>query len=383
MKDRVTRLLGSRPTLVRPALVTSYERDHALFGSWTKRLWGIAFLLFLLWLPLQLDDEFNGLLTVAFLSAIGAIGLNIVSGWAGQISLGHAFFLGVGAYTGAALAGDPDGRLIGLGLDMAIWLPAAGIVAGLIGLAIAPIAMRLRGLYLAVVTLGLVFIGGHIFDSWIDLTGGAGIGREAASLVLFGIDLEETTELGPWTLDREVKFYFVSLALLLVLALLAKNLTRSAVGRAFAAVRDRDLAAEVMGVDLLKYKLIAFGVSSFYGGVAGAMLASSTGYIGPESYDLLLSIEFLAMILIGGVGTMMGVLMGAAFVTLLPRLVEEFPKFLPFIEEGATGGFLTTFQLQTILYGVFIVGFLILEPRGLYGVWIRLKTYFRSWPFSY
>lgn len=367
----------------RPALVTSYEKDHAILPGNTRKAWMLVLLVFLVILPLQLDAEWNSLLATAFLSAIGAIGLNIVSGWAGQVSLGHAFFLGVGAYTGAVLAGDPDGKLAGFGLDMAIWLPAAGIIAGLIGLLVAPVATRVRGLYLGIVTLGLVFIGGHIFDEADHLTGGAGIGRDAAPLILFGIDMEETSSFGGIALDRPMKLYFVSLVLLIIMAVLAKNLTRSAVGRAFAAVRDRDLAAEVMGVSLTKYKLIAFTVSSFYGGVAGAMLATVTGYIEPAQYELLLSIQFLAMVLIGGVGTMMGVLMGAAFVTLLPRMVEEVPKFLPFIEEGSTGGFLTTFQLQTILYGVLIVVFLIFEPRGMYGVWIRVRTYFRSWPFSY
>lgn len=367
----------------RPALITSYEAAQAPLGTNTKRAWFAALIAFLLILPLQLDQELNSLMATAFLSAIGAIGLNLVTGWAGQISLGHAFFLGVGAYTGAVVAGDPDGELMGLGLDMAIWLPAAGLVAALVGLAVAPLATRLRGLYLAIVTLGLVFLGAHIFREWTDVTGGAGVGRQAPPLTLFGVDLERTSSIGGVSLDREMKLYFLSFALLVVFAVLAKNLTRSAVGRAFAAVRDRDLAAETMGVDLTKYKLIAFTVSSFYAGIAGAMLSTVTGYIEPDTYGLFYSIQFLAMVLIGGAGTLAGVLMGAAFVSLLPRIVEEVPHVLPFITADSSGGFLTTFQLQTMIYGGLIVLFLIVEPRGAFGLWLRIRNYFRSWPFSY
>jgi branched-chain amino acid transport system permease protein len=367
----------------RPALYTSYEADQAPLNTATQRAWFAALVVGLLVLPFQLDNELNALMATAFFSAIGAIGLNIVTGWAGQVSLGHAFFLGVGAYTGAALAGDPDGRLLGLGLDMAVWLPAAGVVAGLVGLVVAPVATRLRGLYLAIVTLGLVFLGEHIFLEAKHITGGAGVGRAAPDLVLFGVDLGETSSIGGVALDRTMKLYFIGFVLLAVLATLAKNLTRSAVGRAFGAVRDRDVAAEMMGVSLTKYKLIAFTVSSFYAGIAGAMLSTVTGFIEPGTYSLFLSIQFLAMILIGGVGTLAGALMGAAFVTLLPRLVQEVPGFLPFITAESTGGFLTTFQLQTIIYGALIVAFLIAEPRGLFGLWVRTRNYFRAWPFSY
>lgn len=366
----------------RPQLQSTYAADQAPLNTTTKRAWFAAMLLGLAVLPFYLDEELNALMATAFFSAIGAIGLNIVTGWAGQISLGHAFFLGIGAYTGAVVAGETDSDLLGFGLDMAIWLPAAGLVAGLIGLVIAPVATRLRGLYLAIVTLGLVFLGEHLFREAEDVTGGAGIGRSAPDLILFGFDLNDDVTIAGATLDRTMNLYFLGLILLLILGVLAKNLTRSAVGRAFAAVRDRDVAAELMGVDLRKYKLIAFTVSSFYAGVAGATLATVTGFIEPGTYNLFLSIQFLAMILIGGVGTMAGALLGAAFVTLLPRLVQEVPGLLPFITEDSSDGWLTTFQLQTIMYGALIVAFLILEPRGLYGLWVRARTYFRTWPFS-
>jgi branched-chain amino acid transport system permease protein len=257
---------------------------------------------------------------------------------------------------------------------MWVWLPASGLVAALVGLAVAPVATRVRGLYLAIVTLGLVFLGEHLFRELEGVTGGAGIGRGGPELVLFGVDLDTTSQLLGFGLDRTMKLYFLSLGLLAVFALLAKNLTRSAVGRAFAAVRDRDIAAEVMGVEPTRYKVIAFGVSSFYAGIAGAMLATVTGFIEPGTYDLFLSVEFLAMVLIGGAGTLAGALLGAAFVTLLPRLVEEVPRVLPFITAESSGGFLTVFQLQAIIYGCLIVAFLIAEPRGLFGLWIRARN---------
>jgi branched-chain amino acid transport system permease protein len=358
----------------RPQLFTSYAADQAPLNTGAKRAWFAALVALLIVLPFQLGTELNALMATAFAAGIGALGLNILSGWAGQVSLGHAFFLGIGAYTGAALAGDPDGRVVGLGLDMWVWLPAAGLVAALIGLAVAPVAARVRGLYLAIVTLGLVFLGEHLFRELEDVTGGAGVGRAAPELVLFGVDLDTTSQLFGLGLDRTMKLYFLCLVLLAIFALLAKNLTRSAIGRAFAAVRDRDAAAEVMGVEPTRYKVIAFGVSSFYAGIAGAMLATITGFIEPGTYDLFLSVEFLAMVLIGGAGTLAGALLGAGFVTLLPRLVEEVPAVLPFITADSSGGFLTVFQLQAIIYGCLIVAFLIAEPRGLFGLWIRARN---------
>ncbi len=316
----------------RPALVTSYAADQAPLGTWARRSALAALLMVLAMLPFILDAELNALMATAFLSAIAAIGLNIVTGFAGQVSLGHAFFLGLGAYTAAVLSGTPEGRTVGFGLDMAIWLPASGVLPAAIGLIVAPIATRLN------------------------------LGREVT---------------------REANLYYLSLVLLIMLAVLAKNLVRSAVGRGFTAIRDRDIAAEVMGTELAKHKVIAFTVSSFFAGIAGAMLSTVTGYIEPGSYNLLLSVQFLAMILIGGIGSLTGSILGAAFVVLLPRLVEEVPRFLPFITSRSTGGFLTVFQLQSIVYGLLIVVFLIAEPRGLYGLWLRIRNYFKAWPFSY
>ncbi|GAA2346249.1 branched-chain amino acid ABC transporter permease [Dactylosporangium salmoneum] len=330
-------------------------------------------------LPWLLEDDVLQLLGLACVTAVGALGLNIVTGLAGQVSLGHAFFLAIGAYTAAAIAGDPDGRTIGFGVtEVLVFLPAAGIVAALAGVLVAPLATRLRGLYLAVVTLGLVFIGGHVINEWSSLTGGPGVGRQPPAPTLLGYDLNTSDAL----LTRDQKLYVLMLVLLLIEALAARNLARSRVGRALTAIRDRDVAAGVIGVNLARYKTIAFGASSFYAGCAGALLYVGAGYFDPSSFDLLLSVQYIAMVLIGGAGTVSGAVLGAFLITLLPRLTRGVPSYLPFISTSSAES-PNAYQLETVLYGVLIIVFLIFEPRGLFGVWLRLRSYWKAWPFSY
>ncbi|MQA26820.1 MAG: branched-chain amino acid ABC transporter permease [Micromonosporaceae bacterium] len=363
----------------RPELYTSYAQHLRLLNTTPKRRAVLALAVVAFALPFVYDDQTLRLLTLGFAAAIGAIGLNIVTGYAGQVTLGHAFFLAIGAYTAAALSGDPDGRTIGFGVsNVAVWLLAAGLVAAFFGVLVAPLATRLRGLYLAIVTLGLVFLGEHVFKEWEELTGGPGVGREGPVPVLFGNQLNAPGDM----FTGEQKLYLLTLVLLVVFAVLARNLARSKVGRAFAAIRDRDVAASVIGVSLTHYKVLAFAASSFYAGCAGAMLYTITGFIEPGSFNLLLSVQYIAMVLIGGVGTVSGSIMGAMFITLLPRVTRELPGFAPFVSSDASAP-LNVFQIETVLYGLLIIGFLLFEPRGLYGVWIRLRNYWKSWPFSY
>jgi branched-chain amino acid transport system permease protein len=363
----------------RPELRTSYAQDMALLDSLSKWLGLGALLVLGLALPFALEDEILQLLALGCVAAIGAIGLNLVTGYAGQVSLGHAFFLAIGAYTAAAISGDPNGRTFGLGIDnILVWLPAAGVAAGLAGVLVAPLATRLRGLYLAIVTLGLVFIGGYIFETWSELTGGPGVGRTAAVPSLFGYRFDEPDAL----LTRDQKLFFLMFVLLAVFALAARNLARSKVGRAFTAIRDRDIAAGVIGVNLARYKTIAFAISSFYAGCAGALLYTVSGFFDPGSFNLLLSVQYIAMVLIGGAGTISGSILGAFFITLLPRLTREIPVLIPFVSSRPTET-PNIFQLETVLYGVLIIGFLIFEPRGLFGIWIRIRNYWKAFPFSY
>lgn len=184
---------------------------------------------------------------MAAIYAIGGIGLNLLSGYAGQVSLGHAFFLGLGAYTAAVVGGAPGNTVWGLQLDLSVALVASALIPGLIGLIVAPLATRVRGLYLAVLTLGLVILGEHLFKVLVPITGGQGVGRGVASRTLFGVDLSKTYALGPVLLPPAISLYLLALVLLIVIAIGTRNLVRGRYGRAFAAVRDRDIAAEVMG----------------------------------------------------------------------------------------------------------------------------------------
>jgi branched-chain amino acid transport system permease protein len=363
----------------RPQLYRSYAQELALFNTRPKLVWVGAIIVLAFATPFFVQDSVLQTLAIGFAFSIGALGLNIITGMAGQVSLGHAFFVGLGAYTAAAISGDPDGRTIGLGItNILIWLPAAGLVAAIAGVLVAPLATRLRGLYLAIVTLGLVFIGEHVFREWSDLTGGAGVGREAAVPELFGYAFNQSSDF----LTKDQNLYLLMLVMLLLFALGARNLARSRVGRSLAAIRDRDMAAEMMSINLPVTKTVAFGLSSFYAGCGGALLYSITGFFEPTTFGLLLSVQFIAMVLIGGAGTVSGTIMGAMFISLLPPLTRELPSYVPFISSQATVT-PNVFQLESILYGLLIVAFLLFEPRGLFGIWVRIRNYWKGWPFSY
>ena len=382
---------------------TRYKHDSAILPTTTQRVWFGILILAAAILPLYLVSLIDGrswliLFATAFVAAIGAIGLNIITGFAGQVSLGQAFFIGVGAYTATALGSPevlgPDGavELIGFDLGMVIWLPAAGLMAALAGVIIAPIAFRLEGLYLALVTLGLVFVGAHIFRNWTALTGGVGKGREAAQLSVLGYRFDLDSQILGFNITREQQIYWVMLVILVVMAVLAKNLVRSNSGRAFAAIRDRGVAAELMGVNQTKYKTLAFAISSFYAGITGALLFTVTGFIEPTSFNLLLSIAYIAMVVIGGLASIAGSIMGALFIVLLPKLIDllflgdvidAVIGWIPFVGSENGDPPLTSAQIERILFGVLIVVFLIVEPLGLNGIWIRIRNYWKAFPFSY
>lgn len=366
----------------RASLYTSYAQNQALINTPVKRFWTALLLGTVAVLPFIVQADLTYILTLAVVYAIAGIGLNILSGYAGQISLGHAFFVGLGAYTASVFGGAPGTVTWGLELDLAIVLPLAALIPGLIGLLVAPLATRVRGLYLAVLTLGLLILGEYLFKIMVPITGGEGVGRGVAQRTLFGVDLTATYAVGPLIIRPEVSLYLIALLLLVVLAIGARNLVRSQVGRRFAAVRDRDIAAEVMGVNLTSTKTLAFAISSAYAGIAGALLSILVGRIAPEQWNLFFSVDLLAIVVIGGIATISGTLLGACFVVLMPRLLEWLSQFIPWISVSS-GGIINIFQLQTIVFGLLIVLFIALEPRGLFGLWMRVRNYFKAWPFSY
>lgn len=371
-------------------MVTSYGEAMSIFRTGTTRFWFTMLLIVAFVAPIWLSNDLELLLVASFAYAIGAIGLNLVSGYAGQVSLGHAFFIAVGAYTAAVISNASRGGIIGIGItEVLIWLPAAGLVAALFGLLVGPIATRLRGLYLAIVTLGLVFVGEHVLREWKSLTGGVGFGRDAPRGTLLGFDLNGSGEVLGIDMPENTRLYWFTLICLIVLAIAAKNLVRSRYGRAFAAVRDRDIAAEIMGVDLTRTKLVAFAVSSFYAGIAGALLGLRISNIEPTNYNLLLSILFIAMILIGGGASIAGSIVGGLLIGLLPRISEPLTDLIAPLLNGVAfwrgdAGFpLDQFELQQVVYGAALIVFLLVEPRGLYGLWIRVRNYWKAFPFSY
>lgn len=383
-------------------LRTSYREDMALFPSRVNWFWIGVLVLWLVvfpfatrwsWVPLisGSPDFWLTLAITVLIASIASLGLNLLSGFAGQISLGHAFFLGVGAFIGATIAAEPGVATLsgvefwGWGFPWWVAVIGGGLVAAVLGVVVGPSAVRLRGLYLSLVTLGLVFLGEWLFTSpALEKVTGAVRGRSAppVSLVLPGQDA------APFSFSQREELYFAALIVVVVAYIVGKNLARSRVGRAFQATRDRDIAAEVIGVNVTWAKLVSFGISSFFAGAAGVLLGVFLGnplganFGGAEG--LLLSVEYIAMIVIGGIGTVAGAAMGAVFVVGLPEFVSYLSSqgWLPFVAEIG-GGTFDEAAFSTILFGLFIVIFLVWEPFGLYGLWIRARNYWKGWPFSY
>jgi branched-chain amino acid transport system permease protein len=294
--------------------------------------------------------------------AIAAIGLNLLIGYTGQISLGHGAFFGVGAYTAAILATR-------VGVPFVIAVPAAGVSTALVGMVFGIPSVRLKHLYLCIATLAGQIILDYVFVQWESLTGGAeGISIPTASL--FGLDLGS---------DRN--FFYVIFACFAVMTWMAVNLIRTRYGRAFIAIRDNDQAAEGMGIPIFLYKLLSFAISSFYAGLAGGLYAYYMMSITPEPFSLWLSIEYIAMIIIGGLGSIPGAVFGTTFIIVLNEVLSHITDYL--MNVGKTGLGITIAPLREFIYGLAIVLFIIFEPKGLAEVWRIVRSSFRLWPFSY
>ena len=297
---------------------------------------------------------FAGLLGI---NIIATHGLNIMMGFTGLLSLGHAAFVGVGAYT-VALA------QIHLGLPFWITIPLAGVSAALIGVFFGLPSLRIRGLYLVIATLAAQFILNFIFVHWQGVTNGD-VGLTVQPATVFGFPL-----------NTETRVYYLILAAVVFMTWFGANVIRSRVGRAFIAIRERDLTAQVLGIEMVRYKLIAFALGSFYAGIAGGLLAYFNQFVNPEQFGLLLSVFFLSAVIVGGMGSTLGAVLGAAFMTVVPEILREGAL----LGGGAIGLDLSTIltPLRETVFGLLMVTFLILEPRGLARLWTRASKSSRN-----
>ncbi|NMD62419.1 UNVERIFIED_ORG: amino acid/amide ABC transporter membrane protein 2 (HAAT family) [Nocardia globerula] len=340
----------------------------------STRVWVAVWVVAMLVVPWVVQsDLWMGVGIFALIAAVGALGMQVITGFAGQISMGHAVFMAIGAYTSAWLGVDE-------GLPVWVWLPAAAVVAGLAGGVVAPAAVRIRGLYLAVATLALIFIGTYVWETWTSLSGGVN-GRTAPAVEINGQDLLD----GYWSSGGEEiltsfqAWWYFALAVLLIVTVLTWNLKRSRLGRAFMAVRDRDIAAGVAGIPVTRTKVVAFVISSAFAGVSGALLVSYMGYFTPSQWTMMVSVDFIAMVVIGGMGTVAGAILGAFFIKAMPEMVNVLSPYLPFVSKDASAdGGVTAPLLSQFLYGLVIVLVLIFEPKGLLALFKRPIDWIRA-----
>jgi len=335
---------------------------------------GIGILAVIVFFTFASEDWFT-IVNFTLIAAIASLSLNVLSGYAGQISLGISFFMAIGAYTSALLGGTPPSSPLdplGFGLSFFIWIPAAGIVAALAGALIGPTALRLRGFYLAIVTLALVFIGQYLFMNMRGITGGPQ-GRTFPTPAFGAFPLNQQNALFGVALTPGQQNFLLFGIILLLAALFVGNVMRSRAGRAFRAVRDHEVGAAVMGVNLFEAKMGAFILSSFLAGIAGALFASYISYVTPDYWSLTLAIQFVAAIIVGGVASIWGSILGAAFVFGLPQVIDYF-SLLP---TNTTGG-LTSGNLNALIYGLLIIVFLLFEPGGVIGLVRRCQALIRK-----
>ena len=381
---------GRPPDAPTPSGAPSESAATPTNGAWVRRLPGsargraliVGGLILLGLVFLFAGDSWISVIDFALIGAIAALSLNVLSGYAGQISLGVSFFMGIGAFTAAFLGNGPPaypGVPAGLNLSFLIWLPAAGITAAIAGALIGPTALRLRGFYLAIVTLALVFIGYYLFLNLKGITGGAA--GEPVPAPSFGdFTFGSPSAVLGIQFTSNQWFFLLLIVVLAISAAFVANVARSRAGRAWQAVRDNETAAAIMGVNLFGAKQGAFVLSSFLAGIAGALSASYTGITTPGTWGgavgLLLSIQVIAAILIGGVASVWGSILGAAFVFGLPAALSNLPMFQQ--SAGSAGIFgLSGGDLSTILYGLLIIVFLLYEPLGIIGLIRRVQIAIR------
>ena len=343
-----------------------YYEDIQLLDSKVLWFWFMMLIASLIILPFLIPNYYIYMANYMAINVIVTIGLNILVGYTGQISLGHAGFFGICAYLTVL-------SMTNLHIPFPLALVLAAMVAAFFGFIIGLPALRLEGPYLAIATLGFGMAITQVIGRW-QIFGGR-MGLETPSLNLFSYVLES---------DRQLYFLIIPVAFLLTMA--ARNLMKTRVGRAFIAIRDSDIAAETMGVNLVFYKTLAFAISAFYAGIAGGLFAFLIGFINPSTFNFILSIYFLAFVIVGGLGSIFGSIMGGIVMTWLMLVLDKVQE-LPYL-----GTVLLSFSerwmsviglpnIASIIFGLIIVLLVVFEPLGLYGFWIRTKIYWKTWPF--
>lgn len=345
-----------------PYLKTSYRRDMRLeaFDTPFRRFWAVMGILFALVFPIWASDYFIHIANLIAIACIGAVALNLVCGTAGLLSLGHAGFMAAGAFTTAILT---------VNFQMPVWLvvPMSAMVGGLLGFIAGLPALRLKGIYLGLSTLAMHYI---IYYGCSEYQFHGGFG--------FGINIKDPT-VGSLVIGGDATWYFILWSLVAVIALFVRNLIRTRPGRAWMAIHSRDIAAQAAGIPIGRYKVVAFVVSGAITGVAGSIYAYYTNVASVEEYNFLLTIQYLAMIIVGGLGSVLGAIFGALIITVLPFILMYVFGFLEV--SGAMKDFF--FAVQSGFFGIVIVLFLVFEPLGLLEIWRRCRDYFMLWPFKY
>jgi len=338
---------------MRFVLKTRYQQDVDLFKHNGQRFWYGLLAAAVLFAPLTLDSFYVGELALVFIYAIAGIGLMLLVGYTGLVSLGHAAFLATGAYVHA--------YLLSRGVPFPISLVTAGLFSAFIGAIVGLPAMRMTGIYLAIATLAFAIIVEQVIAHWESVTGGYR-GMLVTDAQLFGIDLSSGSP-----------FYYLCLVVMVACLFAALNILRSPTGRAMIGVRDSEISAQSMGIDLARTKSIAFAISAGFTGLAGGLFAHKLGYLAPDAFTLLTSIQLLLMVVVGGLGSMHGVFYGAIFIGLLPQGIAIMRDTLPPAIGQLPG-------LEPGLFGLILVLFLIYEPLGIYGRWRKIRQFFDEFP---
>lgn len=340
-------------------LKETYAADEALFDTRTQKAWLGLFFLALLLFPFVASEYWLYIACLVAIHVISTTGLNILTGFTGLVSLGQAAFMGVGAYTVAVM----EARL---GTPTLVNLIGAGVMTAGVGALVGLPSLRVKGLYLAMATIAASFILHFVFANWTSVTQGVS-GINVPPAHIFG-----------WEMARPAQLYWLVLPVTVVSVLAAANLFRTRIGRAFIAIRDRDISAEVLGIPLLRYKLMSFALSSFYAGIAGGLWAYFFRVVTPESFPFVYSIFFLAAVIVGGMGTILGGILGAVFMTMVPEVLKLAVGVLSPVLPDAVA---ILSPVRVIVFGALIVGFLIFEPHGLAEMWRRTRRFFHLWPF--